>query len=491
MPPTLPRLSNQTLADLSSAIVRPRYDRGQLQSGIVHLGIGAFHRAHQAAMTDTVIAAGDRRWGIVGASLRSSDTHDALRPQDWLYAAAVCDGDGERIQVIGALTGVLVSPEQPSALIAAMSDPRVKIVSLTVTEKGYRFDPATGDLALTHPDVQHDIAHPNKPRTAVGFLAAALRQRRRDGAPPFTILSCDNLHANGRTLKRLLGQFTEQQEPGLARFIADNVACPSTMVDRIVPATTDDDRARVSAALGVADAWPVIMEPFCQWVIEDNFPLGRPDWAIAGAELVHDVMPYEAMKLRLLNASHSAIAYLGAFAGYETVADAMADPAITRFVSKMMDDEITPTLKLPAGADVPSYKRALLARFTNPALRHRTQQIAMDGSQKLPPRILGTVRDRIAAGAAYPRLAMVVAAWMRYVVGHDANGQSYDIRDPLLPTLAECVAQSNGDPTRLAVKLLGISAIFGADLAANPDFRDLIVKQLAHLSKSGIGSAIA
>jgi fructuronate reductase len=491
MPPTLPRLSNQTLADLSSAIERPSYDRGQLHSGIVHLGIGAFHRAHEAVMTDAVLASGDERWGIKGASLRSPNTRDALHQQDWLYTAATCDGDGERLQVIGALTEVLVAAESPSALLAAMSDPGVKIVSLSVTEKGYCFDAATGDLALSNPDVQHDITHMDKPRTVVGFLAAALRKRRQNGTPPFTILSCDNLHANGQTLKRLLSQFTEQQDPELARFIAGDVACPSTMVDRIVPATTGDDRARIAATLGVADAWPVIMEPFCQWVIEDNFPLGRPDWAIAGAELVRDVMPYEAMKLRLLNASHSAIAYLGAVAGYETVADAMADPAIARFVSEMMDDEITPTLRLPAGADVAAYKRALLIRFSNSALRHRTQQIAMDGSQKLPPRILGTIRDRIAAGAPYPRLATVVAAWMRYVEGHDANGQSYDIRDPLSPTLAECVVRSNGDPAQLATKLLSVGAIFGPDLAANLEFRDLVVKQLAHLFKSGIRSAIA
>ncbi len=475
---TLPRLSNNTLASLPSTIARPAYERGDLTTGIVHLGIGAFHRAHQAILTETAIADGDPHWGILGASLRAPDTRDALRPQDWLYTAASRDGDGERLQVVGALTGVLVAAEAPSALVAAMADPRVKIVSLTITEKGYCFDPATGDLAVAHADFQHDIANATSPRTAIGFLAAALRQRRRDGTAPFAILSCDNLHANGQTLKRILGQFAEQQDPELAHFIAGEVACPSTMVDRIVPATTDDDRSRVAAGLGVNDAWPVIMEPFCQWVIEDQFPLGRPDWTLAGAEMAHDVAPYEAMKLRLLNASHSAIAYLGAVAGYETVAEAMSDPAIARFVSEMMDEEITPTLAVPAGADVTAYKRALLARFANPALRHRTQQIAMDGSQKLPPRILGTIRNRIAARAPFPHLATVVAAWMRYVMGRDAQGRPYEIRDPLAPTLAQCVARADGDPARLATELLSISAIFGDDLLAAPVFRDAVTAQL-------------
>jgi fructuronate reductase len=473
------RLSLETLADLPDDVALPTVDRAHTNPGIVHLGIGAFHRAHMAVMTDTVLAAGDLEWGIVGASLRSPDTRDALEPQSFLYTAAERDGDGERLRVIGSSLGVLVAPESPQALVARLASVQTRIVSLTITEKGYCLDPATGDLDIGHPDIQHDLINAHEPRTALGFVTRALALRRNQGLKPFTLLSCDNLQANGKTLKRVLAQFAGASSPDLASYVRDTLSCPSTMVDRIVPATTDIDRARIARRLGMHDAWPVVMEPYSQWMIEDDFTRGRPDWALAGAAFVRDVAPYEAMKLRLLNASHSAIAYIGALSGYQTVAEAMTDTALAGFVADMMDDEVTPTLQLPFQHDVAAYKRALLARFRNPALQHRTHQIAMDGSQKLPPRILSSIRARIAADAPFPRLTKVVAAWMRYLAGHDLAGQSYDVRDPMAETLRATVARADGDAARVVTGLMAIKSIFGDDLPVNPAFRAAVTAELA------------
>ncbi len=345
------RLSNATLGSLPGYIGRPGYDPSALRAGIVHLGLGAFHRAHQAVYTEAVLRDGDLRWGITAASLRSPAMRDALAPQDGLYTVAV-RGNGEHLSVVGAIKRILVAPEDPSALIAAMAHPATEIVSLTVTEKAYCHDPATGTLDEAHPDILHDLAHPEAPRSALGFLAAGLARRRADGLRPFTVLCCDNLPANGRTVHRLLSRYAalldRARERGLAAFIAAEVACPDTMVDRIVPATTDADRGAISSALGMDDAWPVVTEPFSQWVVQDRFSLNRPAWEAAGVTLVDDVAPYEAMKLRMLNASHSALAYLGYLAGAETVADAMALPGLAEFAGRVMDEAV-PTL--PGGLD--------------------------------------------------------------------------------------------------------------------------------------------
>lgn len=429
------RLADATMADLPAAVLRPAYDRGLLQTGIVHLGIGAFHRAHQAAYTDTVLGNGDLRWGIVGASLRSAETRDALAPQDWLYTVAARDGEGERLRVIGSSAGLLVAPEDPGVLLDTMARPEVKIVSLTVTEKGYCHAPATGRLDEAHADIRHDLASPDKPRSAVGFIVEAIARRRAAGLAPFTLLSCDNLPANGRTLKRVITRFAELRDPDLGRFVAGETACPSTMVDRIVPATTDADRAAIRDRLGLADEWPIVTEPFSQWVIEDDFPAGRPRWEEAGATFVTDVDAYELMKLRLLNGSHSMIAYLGYLAGHETVSDAVAAPGFAQFVQRLMDEEVTPTLPVLPAVDLEAYKAELMQRFRNPALRHRTWQIAMDGSQKLPQRLLNTIRDRLKERAPFPRLALGVAAWMRYAAGTDEKGARIDVRDPLAETI--------------------------------------------------------
>ena len=484
------RLNNATLNDLPGGISRPRYDRGGIATGIVHLGVGAFHRAHQAVYTDDILAR-DGRWGIVAASLRSPDTYDALQPQDGLYTLSVRSGGGESLRVIGAIQRVIVAPQAVEELLCVMSDPRTRIVSLTVTEKGYCHDPATGSLNDGHPDILHDIANRRMPRSAPGYIVEALHRRRVAGVPPFTVLSCDNLPSNGRTVKRVLTRYAELVDPDLGHFVAGELSCPSTMVDRIVPATGDEDRKRISTALGVTDAWPVVTEPFTQWVIEDRFPAGRPAWEEAGAEFVEDVEPYEHMKLRLLNGSHSTLAYLGYLAGYETVADTMADPAFARLIEGLMDEEVTPTLHMPRGADLTAYKHALVERFKNPSLKHRTWQIAMDGSQKLPQRLLGTIRDRLQTGASITRLALGVAAWMRYASGIDEAGVAIDVRDPMSARLRELSERARGAPEQLAAALLAVREIFGDDLPNDPRFTGPVTDALTQLYAKGARRTVA
>ena len=484
------RLNGAALADLPGDIQRPAYMRGDVKAGIVHLGVGAFHRAHQAAYTDDVLHE-DPSWGIVAASLRSPDTYDALTPQDGLYTLSVRSQEGEALRIVGSILRMIVAPNDTDGLLRAMSDPATRIVTLTVTEKGYCHDPATGTLNEAHPDVVHDLATPHRPRSAPGFIVEALRRRYANGVSPFTVLTCDNLPSNGRTVKRVLTRFAELVDRPLGRLVAEEVSCPCTMVDRIVPATSDEDRHRIGRRLGAIDAWPVVTEPFTQWVIEDRFPQGRPAWEKAGAEFVTDVEPYEHMKLRLLNGSHSTLAYLGYLAGYETVADTMADPAFVTLVQGLMDEEVTPTLHMPPGTDLSSYKRALVERFRNPALRHRTWQIAMDGSQKLPQRLLGTIRDRLAADAPVKRLALGVAAWMRYVTGTDEKGAPIDVRDPMVRRLHEAAGRAGPSPERLARELFAVREIFGEDLPADPRFTGAVTAALTQLYAHGARQTVS
>lgn len=463
------RLSNATLAGLPAAVARPRYDRAAMTPGIVHLGIGAFHRAHQAVMTEAAIEAGGRDWGILGASLRSAETRDALAPQDGLYAVAVREPAGERLQVVGSVLGTFVAPEDPGALLAAMADPRIRIVSLTVTEKGYCHDPATGELVAAHPDIVHDLVHPHAPRSAVGFVVAALAERRRDGTSPFAVLCCDNLPSNGATVRKVVAGFADMLDPALGAHVRSDVAFPSTMVDRIVPATADEDRARISSALGLVDAWPVVTEPFTQWVIEDHFPAGRPAWERGGAEFVGSVAPYEAMKLRMLNGAHSSLAYLGALAGHETVADAANDPRFVAFLQRFWA-EVAPSLQTAPGLDAGAYARRLLERFQNRAIRHRLLQIAMDGSQKLPQRLLGTIRDNRAAGQPIGELALGVAAFLRFMATRQP-----DVRDPLAALFAERAGAGGAEA------MLGIGQVFGG-LAQDEAARSAILAAYQRLA---------
>ncbi|QND51282.1 mannitol dehydrogenase family protein [Phyllobacterium sp. 628] len=483
-------LSSANLPQLAKGVATPGYDRSQVETGIVHLGIGAFHRAHQAVYTDSVLTTGDLRWGILGASLRSGDTRDALNPQDGLYTVAVRDGSGSSFRIIGSIQNVLVAPESPETLLAAMTDPKVKIVSLTITEKGYCYSPASASLDESHPDVTHDLANPATPRSAIGFIVEALARRRKNGTEPFTLLSCDNLPANGQTLKRVVTRFAELRDAELGAFISEHVAFPSTMVDRIVPATTDDDRAGVTDAIGLADNWPIMTEPFTQWVVEDHFPSGRPAWEKAGVTFVGDVDAFELMKLRLLNGSHSTLAYLGYLSGHETVSDTMAGEGFATLIERMMDEEITPTLPVLPDFDLDAYKKQLRERFRNPALRHRTWQIAMDGSQKLPQRLLNTIRVRLEQKASFDLLALGVAGWMRYATGTDERGNAIDVRDPLA---GEFKARTAGKTSASALleTYLGMEQIFGTDLPANTAFHDAVGDALAKLIGQGAARTVA
>jgi len=484
------RLSLATLGGLPPAIARPGYDPGRTGVGIVHLGIGAFHRAQTAVYTDDALAQEAGDWGICGVSLRSPDARDRLAPQDGLYTSVEKSPRGIGRRVIGSVREVLFLGDERERIQRRLAAAATRIVSLTVTEKGYCHDPATGRLNFAHPDIVHDLAEPGEPLSAVGQIVAALAERRANNARAFTVLCCDNLPHNGALLAGLVVALAGQRDAALARWIEVSASFPSTMVDRIVPATTERDIADNDRALELHDAAPVVHEPFKQWVIEDRFVGGRPAWERAGVQFVSDVAPFEAMKLRLLNASHSAFAYLGYLAGHEFIYQVAAQPAFVAFMRALMRDEVAPTLKLPARTDVAAYQDALVERFANPALPHRTQQIAMDGSQKLPQRLLGTVRDNLAAGRKIDLLALAVAGWMRYAAGIDETGGEIKVSDPMAPELARIAAAHRADPRALGKALLGVRAIFGQDLPDDSRFATAVTDWLELLYAEGAARAV-
>ncbi|WP_199432825.1 mannitol dehydrogenase family protein [Qaidamihabitans albus] len=467
----VPRLSEATV----SAAPRPS------AVGILHLGLGAFHRAHQAVFTED---AGSGDWGICGVTQRTATVVEQLRPQDCLFTVLERDRDLAGCRVIGSVREVLFAAGEAERLRDRFADERVRIVSLTVTEKGYR-RAGSGRLDLTDPLVRQDLAGESAPRTVVGQLVRGLQARRASSAAPVTVLCCDNLTGNGEVVRGLVADFCaalpSAEGDQLAGWIEEQVRFPGTMVDRIVPATTAADVAEVRARLGVRDEAVVVAEPFRQWVIEDDFAAGRPAWEKAGAQFTTDVAPYEAMKLRLLNGTHSLLAYLGALAGHDTIAGAVADPAIAEAAAGLQEQDVLPTLTVPAGVDATAYAAEILARFANPALRHRTTQVAMDGSQKLPLRLLGTIRDRLAAGATPYWATRAVAAWMVYVaVGRDRLGRPLPLDDPLADRLRQ--AAGGGREARSVVHgLLGVGEVFGHDLPECAAFRELLEESVAEL----------
>jgi fructuronate reductase len=467
----------------ATAAGRLAYDRSAVTPGMVHLGVGAFHRAHVAAYVDAILPS-DPGWGIVGASLRRPDTRDALIGQDFLYSLATRSSAGSDVRIIGSLLNVLDARSQRQDLLRALCDPRVRIVSLTVTEKGYCHDPATGQLDLNHPDVIHDLSHASQPVSAPGLIVRALELRLAAGVPPFTVLSCDNLPANGHTVGRIVTAFAARRDAALEQHIRNNVAFPSTMVDRIVPATTDEDRALVARQTGLEDAWPVVTEPFTQWVVEDRFTAGRPNLEQAGVEFVGDVAPYELMKLRMLNGSHSTLAYLGYLSGHEYVSQVVGQPEFHALATRLMTEEVVPTLSMGT-RKLTDYRDALLSRFLNPALKHRTWQIAMDGSQKLPQRLLGTIADGLAKGGPIDCATLGVAAWMRYVEGVDEAGKPIDVRDPLAQRLRSVADATRHKPARQVDGMLAVREVFGDALPRSERLRNTLVKHLTSLHEVG------
>jgi len=507
----LQRLTPARLASLPLEVARPTYDRNALRVGIVHLGLGAFARAHLAAVNEAALNAGgggDLAWGICGVSLRQADTRDALAPQAGLYTLALRSADAtgreqQQTTVIGCLLETLVAPEDPQAVLARIAHADTRIVSVTVTEKGYCHDPASGRLNLQHPDIVHDLAQALAPRSTIGFLVRGLQQRRAAGRGPITLMSLDNLPSNGHLLRGMVQAFARQVDPALATWIETLCAFPCSMVDRIVPRTTDRDRRDVAQALGMDDAWPVLGEPYLEWVVEDQFVAGRPEWAAGGARFVSEAAPFETLKLRTVNGVHSALAYLSVMAGWATVDEAMAQPALKAYLAALMQEEIVPTLPPLPGLDLARYQQRLLQRFENPALKHQTRQIAMDGSQKLPQRLLDTARARLAADLPIGKLALAVAAWLHFLRGVDEAGLRYDIQDPMAAELAQRYAQAElaaelaaersgpGPAAMLAwtETLTGLAAVFG-DLGADPRFVRA-VSQAAHALRSqGVGGAL-
>lgn len=446
--PDATALNRATLSELSVPV--PSYDRDTLRVGIVHIGVGGFHRAHQAMYLDRLFTDGrDRDWALCGVGVLDSDhaMGEVLHRQDELYTLVQKHPDGSREpRVIGSMVEFLVAPDDPEAVLARMTDPAVRIVSLTVTEGGYHVNTATGEFDPSEAAVAHDIARPvdAAPTSAFGYLVEALRRRRADGNHPFTVMSCDNIAGNGDVAHRMITAFArlrdETLRTDLAEWIEREVPFPNSMVDRITPRTTDDDRAELAERFGVDDGWPVVCEPFCQWVLEDKFADqgergdgtrqgSRPAFDQAGVQVVADVEPYELMKLRLLNASHQAIAYLGYLAGFRYAHEVAVDDEFVRFVRGYMDDEATPTLLPVPGVDLDEYKSTLIARFANPEIRDTLARLAAESSDRIPPWLVPVIRKNLAGGGDIERSALIVAAWARYAEGVDEAGEPIEVVD--------------------------------------------------------------
>ena len=471
-------LTNGALADLRvGGVARPGYDRARVQTGVVHFGPGAFHRAHQASYLDAALNR-DLRWGICEVALHSAGVRDALAPQDCLYSLSILD-ERSSLRIIGCITEILVAPESPAAVLVRLAQPTVHLVTMTITEKGYCLSPA-GGLDFTHADIQHDLQHPSAPRTIIGFLAEALRQRRAAGIAPPNILSCDNLADNGKRLRRAVLEFSARLDADLSRWIESTVRFPCSMVDSITPATDDALRARVADQLGVTDRWPIQRELFSQWVIENGMSDPQPDWTSLGVTITDDVAGYERAKLRLLNGAHSSLAYLGILAGYETVSQAMSDATLVAFLTKLMHEDIAPTLHLPEGFDLPDYGQSILRRFANPHIRYQLTQIAGDGSQKLPFRLFGTISDTLTSSRPIDRLCLPVAAWFHFIRRKAKRGER--AIDPLATKLFDIGLACTGNASRDVQLFLALDTVFSTDLRNSTRLAILLAQAYEQLS---------
>jgi mannitol 2-dehydrogenase len=443
-------LNAQALASFADTVPTPTYDRSQVRTGIVHIGVGGFHRAHEAAYLDQLMNEGKALdWGISGVGLLAHDRlmHEVMTAQDSLYTLVVKHSDGSlHPRVVGSIVQYLFAPDDPGSVLDLMSDPGVRIVSLTITEGGYHLHPVTGDFDADDPAIQEDLRAGATPSTAFGFITEALSRRRARGVPPFTVMSCDNIPGNGEVAHKMIGAFARLKDPELADWLEREVSFPNSMVDRITPATTDADRALLAEQFGVEDAWPVVCEPFTQWALEDSFSAGRPPLQEVGVQMVTDVQPYELMKLRLLNASHQALCYLGYLAGYRYAHEVCQDPLFTKFLLGYMDQEATPTLAPVPGVDLEAYKHQLIERFANPEIRDTLARLCAESSDRIPKWLLPVIREQLASGGEVARSALVVAAWARYAEGQDEQGQPIEVVDKLREQLTERARRQRDEP---------------------------------------------
>ena len=476
-------LNRANLSSLPNDVKRPAYDVENVQTGIVHIGVGGFHRAHEAMYVDRLMAkTGDLSWGICGVGLRENDRamKKVFDEQDNLYTLVEKHNDGARsASVIGAMTGFLMAPDDPQTVIEKMADPEVRIVSLTITEGGYNFDAATGEFITTNSDVIHDIENPKQPKLVFGYLVAALKKRKESNIKPFTVMSCDNIQHNGHVLKKMLLAYIELFDQSFATWVNENVSFPNSMVDRITPATTSEDIATLEAH-GVKDSWPVVCEPFDQWVIEDDFCNTKPSFDIVGAQFVNDVAPYEKLKLCMLNAGHSVLGLVGSVAGLSTIHESVEAVQLKQLLSVFMEKEVMPTLDKVEGIDVFDYRDTLLSRFSNPFIKDTLARICLESSAKLPVFLLPTVRDNLAAGRDVSISALVVACWAYYSDKHASqDGKPLEINDVLADKLHKAAKENEVN----ALSFLKIDEVFG-ELAKNEVFAGCYQSHLERIYQS-------
>lgn len=468
----------------------PTYDRSKVRAGIVHIGVGSFHRAHQAMYLDRLLTAGSSPdWGVfgVGGFTGNIRMRDILVAQDGLFTLVLKRADGSwEPRVIGSIVDYLREPDDVAAVVERLASPGTRIVSLTITEGGYSFNQVTGEFDSTNPVVMGDLVAGTPPRSVFGVITESLARRRQQGIPPYAVMSCDNIQHNGDVARRVFVAFARLRDPGLADWMEAEVRFPNSMVDRITPATTDEDRAEVRRRFGVDDGWPVVCEPFAQWVLEDSFTLGRPALDEVGVQLVDDVAPYELMKLRLLNASHQALAYFAHLCGYRIVHEAAQDPLFGRFLLAYMDREATPTLRPVPGVDLAAYKLELIERFSNPGIRDTVARLAVDTSDRIPKFLLPAVWDNLAAGRDVTLSAAVVASWARYAQGVDEQAEPIDVVDRLKETLVPLARRWPDEP----LAFLAVRELFG-DLAEDERFTGPYLAALESLSTRGARATMA
>jgi mannitol 2-dehydrogenase len=477
-------LNARNLSSLAADLAVPSYDRAGLRTGIVHFGVGGFHRAHEAMYLDRLMAGGEALdWAICGVGVMPADRRmrDVLNAQDGLYTLVVKAPDGTlSAQVIGSIKEYLYAPDDPWAVVEKMASPDVRIVSMTVTEGGYNFNAVTGEFVADNPDVQHDLQPGATPKTTFGLITAALARRRERGIPPFTIMSCDNIQGNGHAARRSFVAFAALLDPDLGAYVENHVAFPNSMVDRITPVTTDEDRDEVRKRFEVEDGWPVVCEPFTQWTLEDVFPLGRPPFENAGVQVVADVEPYELMKLRLLNASHQALCYFGYLAGYRFVHEVAQDPLFAGFLLAYMDSEATPTLEPVPGIDLDAYKHELIERFSNAQVKDTVARLCAESSDRIPKWLLPVIRYNLETGGEIRLATAVVASWARYAEGTDEQGEPIEVVDRLRDTLVAAAQRQHDEP----LAFLENRDLFG-DLIDNERFVTAYRSTLSSLHTNG------